>query len=275
MKKSFLFGMVVLSMAFSSCSSILYQVYEVESPNLNISNNSMVYQNEDCKVSYNLWDKQGAMTFIFENLTDKDIFIDMSQSFFIKNGSAYDYFQNRTWESRVYESVEIGVSTSTTYIGTSGYWPSRYSVSVAKSAAASANAGRSTDVSIHEQEFVCVPAKAFKVLGIYKIYPEFETTCNRAQDYPKTEATLSRYNENDSPLKFSNRLAYSFEEGNKNLTHIDHYFWLKSVKNFSQKAAIESKNEKVGCSSMTAKNYYFKIGGPNQFYVPYSSSGLR
>ena len=144
MKKSILFGMMVLSIALSSCSSVMYQVYEVESPNLSMKNNSMVYQNDDCKVSYNLWDNQGSMTFIFENLTDKDIFIDMSQSFFIKNGAAYDYFKNRTWESRVYEGVEIGLSTSTTYIGTAGYWPTRYNVSLAKTAkaAAAGKAGR-------------------------------------------------------------------------------------------------------------------------------------
>ena len=88
----------LLSFGLTSCKTIGYQVYEVKSPDLIQKNNSMVYENDECRVSYNLWERDGSVAFIFENKSDKDIFIDMSQTFFIKNGAAFDYYNGRLFE---------------------------------------------------------------------------------------------------------------------------------------------------------------------------------
>lgn len=275
MKISQYFRLMLACLALSSCSSAMYQVYEVQSPDLRVKNNSMVYENQVCKVFYNLWDKNGSMAFIFENISDKDIFIDMSKSFFIKNDAAFDYFKNRSYETRVYESVELGLSASNTYINPNGYWPNRYIFPITTTAKATYNAktGLSTGVTIQEPKYVCVPAHAYKVISVYKIYPEFVTVCKRSMDFPKYDATLKTYSKDKSPLKFTNRIAYSFEEGGEIAERIDNFFWLSSVKNYSSKAAIEKRKEKVGCSSAVQRKQYFKIGGPNQFYVTYSSMG--
>ena len=50
---------------------------------------------------------------------------------------------------------------------------------------------------------------------------------------------MGTYSKKETPLRFKNRIAYSFEEGNKSLKFIDNSFWLQSVKNYSKKAAIE------------------------------------
>lgn len=274
MKFKQFFGLMLVCLAFSSCGSVMYQVYEVQSPDLSIKNNSMVYENQDCKVFYNLWDNGGSMAFIFENTSDKDIFIDMSQSFFIKNGAAYDYFKNRSYETHVFESVELGLSASNTYINPDGYWPNRYFSPIATTVKASAKAksGVSTGVTIQEPKYVCIPAHAYKVISVYNIYPSFVAVCEKAKDFPRNEATLETYNQDNSPLKFTNRIAYSFEEGGKIAERIDNFFWLSSVKNYSRNAAIENRKEKVGCSSVIQRKQYFKIGGPNQFYVPFNGA---
>ena len=51
----------VLSMSLTSCETLSYQVYEVKSPDLIQRENSLVFENEDCKVSYNLWEYNGSM----------------------------------------------------------------------------------------------------------------------------------------------------------------------------------------------------------------------
>ena len=127
----------------------------------------------------------------------------------------------------------------------------------------------STGVTIQEPKYVCVPAHAYKVISVYKIYPEFVTVCKKSMDFPKYDATLKTYSKNESPLRFTNRIAYSFEEGGEIAERIDNSFWLSSVKNYSSKAAIEKRKEKVGCSKLVKRKQYFKIGGPNQFYVIY------
>ena len=45
----------VLGLSMASCKSYYYQVYDVSSNNTKMQDNSLVYENEDCKVLYNLW----------------------------------------------------------------------------------------------------------------------------------------------------------------------------------------------------------------------------
>ena len=90
-------GLVCLGMI--SCKTNYYQVYDVKSNTLTQKDNSLVYENADVRVLYNLWSANGAIGFVFENKTDQDIFIDMGQTFFIKNGAANDYFKNREYST--------------------------------------------------------------------------------------------------------------------------------------------------------------------------------
>ncbi len=267
MKKQ-LFALVLTTMALSSCKTVSYQVYEVQSSDLTQKENSLVFENEDCKISYNLWDNEGSMAFIFENKSGRDIFIDLSQSFFIKNGAAFDYFKDRSYETRTYVGLEEGYSVTRTYIDGRNYWPSRYYTPLTASVKGSANmkAGVSRAVTEKEMEYVCIPANAYKVIDIYKIYPSYLQICDMKIDNPKTSVTVKTYNESSTPLKFSNRLAYSFEEGNKTLKFVENSFWLSSIKNYAEKEAIESSKEKECYSRYATKRKYFKIGAPNQFY---------
>ena len=272
MKTSKFIFFLLVSFSVVSCKINYYQVYETKSSNLVQKDNSMVFENEDCKVSYNLWHDGGSMAFIFENKTDKDLFVDLSQSFFIKNGAANDYFQNRTFETRAFESFSLGYSVQNTYLNPTDYWKSRYEVPVTSSlgALARAKAGLSAAVTTKEPDFVCVPAKSYKVFAYYNINPSFVKTCDNKQDYPKAITIISNYNENNTPLKFKNRIAYSFENNKNSLKHIENSFWLASIKNYSKKSAIEKKKVQNGCSSFKVKQEFFKIGGPNQFYVTYT-----
>ena len=269
--KLFLFTLASLSIA--SCNTVYYQVYEAKSSELIQKDNSMVFENEDCKVSYNLWSNGGSMAFIFENKTDKDLFVDLSQSFFIKNGGANDYFQNRTYETRAYESVSLGYSVTDSYLNPTNYWESIYNVPITTSfkAMAKAKAGASLAVTTKEPDFICVPAKSYKVFAYYKIKPSLIKTCDKNFDQPRTDVVVKTYNENNTPLKFKNRIAYSFENNKNSLKHIDNSFWLASIKNYSKKSAIEKEKVQQGCSSFKVKREFFKIGGPNQFYVPYTN----
>ena len=273
MKNKMYFGLMLACLGFASCDPVKYQVFEVQYPGMTMKDNSVVYENQDCRISYNLWSENGSMEFIFRNQSEKDIFIDMSQSFFIKNGAAYDYYKGRSYESRTYEGLPLDLYAANTYIGTAGYWPDRYLLPiVAVNKSVALKTGFSNSVTVQEPKYICVPAKTYKVIGVYRIYPKREVTCNHSVDYPKNISTVKSYNEDDSPLKFTNRLAYSFEEGDKSPRYIDNSFWLSSIKNYSQKDALEEEDIKVGCTSKKKTMRFFKIGGPNQFYVEYKGS---
>lgn len=232
----------------------------------------MVYENEDCRIMYNLWGINGSMGFLFENKTDNDIFIDLTQTFFIKNGAANDYFMNRTFETRTFESLNLGYSVSNKYIGPDGYWPLQYEVPFATEQKSVANVknGMSAAITVKESEMVCVPAHSYKVIDHYTISPLFEKTCKNETDYPQKSAVLKNFTESDSPLKFKNRIAYSFKKDHTSLKHIENSFYLIEIKNYSTNSAVELKKVSDGCKeTWPTKRKFFKIGGPDQFYIIY------
>jgi hypothetical protein len=106
---------VLACMGLSSCKQLYYQVYDVKSDALKQEDNSLVYENDDMKVMYNLWGKDGSVGFILQNKTDKDLFVDMDKTFFILNGEANDYFKNREYTTSTTEVASLGYGVSQTY----------------------------------------------------------------------------------------------------------------------------------------------------------------
>ena len=114
---------VVACMELTSCKQLYYQVYDVKSEALKQEDNSLVYENSDLKVMYNLWGKDGSVGFILQNKIDKDLFVDMDKTFFILNGQANNYFKNRVYASTTTDVASVGFGFSQTYWGVNGYWP--------------------------------------------------------------------------------------------------------------------------------------------------------
>lgn len=267
MKK--LFFLAIATALLSSCNPVFYQVYEVKSNALKQSDNSLVFENEDLKVLYNLWGAGGTMNFIVQNKTDRDLFLDMGQSFFIFNGEASDYFQNREYTNTVSmaTSASYGVSL---FSATAGFWPNTYLVPSTQSLIAKAMKGSSRAVTTKEKEIVCVPANSFKTINGQTMAQQYQVTCNKKIDYPSQSAVVTTYTESTSPSKFRNRISYSFDKNGSDLRQIENDFYLSGITNYSKKAATEKVKEKVGCSeTFSRKTYYFKIGGPNKFYRSY------
>ena len=110
MKKFFSMMLVMASVmfVFTSCSVTSYmQIADVKSSTLKEQGDNYVYSDENCKITYNFWSNAGEVSFYVENLTDKILYIDLGKSFFTRNGGAYDYFLNRTFESGKYNEKEI------------------------------------------------------------------------------------------------------------------------------------------------------------------------
>ena len=249
-------------------------IYDVKSDALKQEDNSLVYENNDLKVMYNLWGENGSVGFILQNKTDKDLFVDMDKTFFIFNGQANDYFKNREYSAATTDVASVGYGFSQTYWGVNGFWPTQNYVPTTASALTKLMKGQSHGITTKEKLIVCIPAHAYKVISEYKVSPRFVKTCERSKDFPKRTANVANYSESSSPVKFKNRIAYSFDSDCKNLQHIENSFYVSSVTNYSKKAAVEKVREKTDCySSQKQKRQYFKIGGPDKFYKTYQSQG--
>ena len=98
----------------SSCATTsFYQVYNVKPIEESILNaDEFLFEDENCKISYNLWARGGDSGFEFYNKTENNIYVKLNESNFILNGFAYDYFKNRTFTTSESKSVSAA-NTST------------------------------------------------------------------------------------------------------------------------------------------------------------------
>ena len=274
MKKNTLFKLVcvVITSLFSvSCTQSFYQIYTMDSKDLKMQDNSLLFENADCQVSYNFWSDGGYVSFAFKNKTDRDIFINMNESFLVVNGNAHNYFEAKTYTygSAFATSIGYGESLGVSLSGKTGVWSNKhYTASAGIAASITSKSAIMNTVSIKEQEVVCIPANSFKTFSKFCLSPAIYQKCVKKVDYPSKKVSLAKFDSDNSPIMMNNRLTYGFKSDNMD-KHIDNVFWLGEIENYSEKSAVERKSEK-GCYDYLSKEIkVFKIGTPSQFYRHY------
>ena len=274
MKKNTLFKLVcvIITSLFSvSCTQSFYQIYTMDSKDLKMQDNSLLFENADCQVSYNFWSDGGYVSFAFKNKTDRDIFINMNESFLVVNGNAHNYFEAKTYTygSAFAASIGYGESLGVSLSGKTGVWSNKhYTASAGVAASITSKSAIMNTVSIKEQEVVCIPANSFKTFSKFCLSPAIYQKCVKKVDYPSKKVSLAKFDSDNSPIMMNNRLTYGFKSDNMD-KHIDNVFWLGEIENYSEKSAIERKSEK-GCYDYLSKEIkVFKIGTPSQFYRHY------
>lgn len=283
--KKILFLAVV--MILQSCAYTYYQVYEVKS-DIQQKENALVYYDENCEIIYNLWSESGTMDFVLTNKTFEDIYVDMSKSFFIVNGLAYDYYKGREYTNSVttQEASSVGVtnafygiaskSASATAYGASLWTPMSVSIAkgvsagagIAKSATISKLVGQTSAVKTREEKEVLVPAGASKVVKSFSISDYVYLECdNKDFNQPKKESEKITYAEENSPLNFKNRIVYSVNGKEKRVVNS---FYVASVQNIKETTMIKEEYEKDCMTKMEKKKQYMTVSAPNMFYNTYS-----
>ena len=250
MKKKNLFNLVcvvVTSVLSVSCSQNFYQVYTMDSNDLKMQDNSLLFENADCQVSYNFWSDGGHVSFAFKNKTDKDIFINMNESFLVVNGNAHNYFEAKTYTygSAYATTIGYGESLGVSLSGNTGIWANKqYTDSAGVAASVQSRSAIMNTVSRKEQEIVCIPANSFKTFSKFCLSPVIYQKCVKKVDFPSNRASLAKFDSTNSPIIMNNRLTYGFNNDAMD-KHIDNVFWLGEIENFSEKSAIEKAMQKV------------------------------
>lgn len=282
---------LLATMLLQSCTSVYYQVYRVEAEDMACNDDAIVYEDDNCSIIYNLWGESGNLSFVFMNKTDKDINIDLTRSFFIKNGMAYDYFEDKSYTStktsgysstsEIAESYAVYAS-KTASISKYGYthrpylWtPTKVGVSATVGAVVSGSSKKgsivtntnSESVTINPVRSICVPAHSAKTVKGFGISDYVYLECdNNKFNYPKKESAAIDYDKDSSPLCFRNKLVYSIN--NKDYD-IDNYFWVSSVKNYNKLTFFKSKYIKECGKRFETRKYSPVISGVNLFYNRY------
>ncbi len=250
--------LIVLTLALTlsaSCSSSYYQVYEVSADTKTV-NDTLVFENEDIKVAYNFWSKGGDVNFMVYNKAEKDIYLDMTKMFFIKNGFAQDYYRDLT-------------TTSTKgMVQNDGYFVGLfYGLPAISSYYTISNSNISTtSVSERKLPIVCIPAKTFKIFNEFSVNPDMVVTCQKKSDFPYEECEVAI--DKSTYQIFSNVISYGFDENGENQQKVRHDFYISKVTNYSLRSS-KFRYESVGCSSEIKYEYVFQDGAPCRFYKKY------
>ncbi len=77
-----------MALLMTSCvPPSFYQVYNVKPNQETIKKtDNLCFEDENCKISYNLWANSGNVGFDIYNKTDENIYVNLNESNFILNG---------------------------------------------------------------------------------------------------------------------------------------------------------------------------------------------
>lgn len=309
MKKCLKFlGASILALSIVACGSrkrvtvapTNYQVYTVEAlGGFTKTENSLLFEDENLEVHYDFWTNKGGVGFYIYNKSEKDVVVNLAESFFIYNSVAFDYFKNRVFISETSNSTSNSSTTSSTN-STSSTKTSSFSMSAAAGVSgvpmsgggnaggalgAGGGASRSkmttnttTDtqtstkinsvtsgVNIFEKETLFIPAKSGRFFLEYYISESVYET----REMKKTDFKGITFSESTSPIVFGNRISYSVKGSNKSIM-LSHNFYVSEIRNYMRKDITEMVSDPNAVDPKRApKIEYYKDNSPNKFFIKY------
>ena len=260
-----------ITVLLSSCVTLsYYQVYKaVPSDKTLLKENLFVYEDDNCKVSYNLWAEGGNIGFRFFNKSDKNIYLNLEESFFILNGVANNYYKDRVFSN----STSTGSASSHGAMATKSLTGINYldllqtnRISSTSSIGLMSTSGYS--VSYNEEKILCIPAMTSKTITEYNINQSLFRDCDLYVYPNKKQIRTKSFAKSTSPLVFSNRIAYTVGKSD-NLIKFENEFYIAEISNHPENEIIEIKQEEFCNEKSDLRTKYFKNVSPDKFYVEY------
>ena len=253
----------------TSCASSFYQVYNVKLIEESITNSDeLFFEDENCKISYDLWANGGNIAFNFYNKTDNNINVKLNESNFILNGFAYDYFKNRTFTTSESKSASTS-NTSTGSVDVTGInvYNNIQTNQVKSSSSASLSSSLGYAVSIKEDSLICIPPKTSKRISEYSIINGLIRDCDLFK-YPKTKEIKTKfYSTEKSPAIFSNRITYEINGDSK---LVENKFFVSEITNYPETEFFELKYDEYCGQKSSNKTKHYKFYDINRFYIKYN-----
>lgn len=255
----------------SSCvTTNFHQVYKVQPADMEVKEQFLIYEDENCIISYRFWSEGGNAGFKIFNKTDNDLFLNLKKSFFVLNGVAYDYYLNRVFSN----STTSGISTSRTATASkSATGVNQFNLLQTNLLRATSSKGLTTSsgysISYNEQKYLCIPSQTSKVVSEYNVNKELYRDCDLFRHPKKSQINTKTFSRSDSPIVFSNRITYAIEEP-VDWINVKNEFYVSEITNYPNSEFFESKYEEFCGQKSTNRTRYFKNVSPDKFYITYS-----
>lgn len=263
---------LLIAMLLTACApTTYYQVYKTASTDkLVLKNNLLLYEDENCKVSYNLWGEGGNIGFQFYNKTDKNIFLNLEESFFIQNGISNNYYKNRVFtnSSSSGTTASRGSSKSISVVGIN-YLDLIQTNRITATNTVGILSSSGYSVSYNEEKVVCIPSKTSKNIAEYTVNKSLYRDCDLLKYPTKKQIKAKTFTKEESPLIFSNRLTYTLGQRD-NIINFENEFYITEISNYPEKEIIEVQYNEYCGQKKTTSSKYFKIFSADKFYIKYS-----
>lgn len=303
--------LLILLCAALACTSCMetyqfLQVFETKTPQnsaqLSPQNGGLVYEDDNCAVYYHFWDERGDISFAVRNKTDQIMYVDLSKSFFIRNGLANDYYLERSWQeahshtfgetitssAAASRSKSYSVGVNSTYLGDFGRLPNfttdpiltsanaqasaTYSVQYASSVADSYSVSNSASTEIQEQKIMAIPPHAMKIKVVYEytLANQLLVDCDLDR-YPSEKDTIL-FDETNTPLYFTNYITYRLGENEQDQV-VKNDFYVSKISNYAKPATYKYvRRLEAPCQNVTNDDsQYYSTTYPVSVYDLVSS----
>ncbi len=275
MKAQFFLPAVLGIVLLQSCSvASYYQVYQTTpTETLITEDKKMVYEDQNCKVSYDFWAAGGDIGFYFYNKTDKNIYLNLEECFFVMNGMSYDYYKNRVYSY----SNSFGKSTNR------GVSSSKSETNIINNVEALTNNIGATNViglvtieqasvTVNEKKVICIPSKTAKYITEYKIYESIYRDCSLFRHPTKKYIKTKSFLYSESPIVFGNIISYSLELSIAPI-RFENKFFVSAITNYPENEMYEIGYIEMCGQKTIEPTRKLKNSSAEKFYNKYPYSG--
>ena len=257
-------------LTLSSCKTTYYQVYRaVPSDRSMADKDSLVYKDENCEVTYNLWSQGGNMGFGFFNKTKENIYLNLDECFFVRNDAANDYYLDRefTQTSNVgsKSSRKKGASVALTGLNFLGLIQSNKD---AAEVSESLMTSFGSSVLVKEKKIITIPPGTLKFISEYNINESLYRDCDLLKYPRRKQVKTLHFMKEESPFVFSNRITYRVGESAEPV-QFENQFYVSEITNYPEKEVVDYESDEF-CGEKSEEKYnFFKIKSPDRFYIMY------
>lgn len=244
----------LFTLLLTSCAvTNYYQVFKANPEKGTIINDRVLFEDNNCAVYYNLWSNGGDVGFSIFNKTEKDLQVLLNNSFFVLNGVAYKYFQNRTFS----KSSSVGLAETST----------RYPYFWNQPRVQTLGANSSSSITYGEQSVMTIPPKTFIHISEFAVTNSRHTDCDLPKYPSKGDAIVLKYELANSPYVFSNLITYSTAI---DTIRMENKFFVSEIGNFTSTEMTTRVDTSICGKRLAIPKYVFKKTSANEFYIQYS-----
>jgi hypothetical protein len=245
----------ILIIFFTSCAvtTDYFQVYKTISENGIVNQNQIVFEDNNCAVYYNLWSEGGDVSFKVYNKTENDLTVYLTKTFFVLNGVAYEYFQNRSFS----KSSNSGTTV------TSYNYPYFWNQNVSK--VAGTNSTTFTTSYVEKPELT-VPPKTLVNISEYHVTNKPYTNCDFVK-YPSVKNIRAlKYTKENSPFVFYNLITYATKS---DTLRLENKFYVSEITNYPSSKMYTDIDTSICGRKLDFPVRTFKTLSPDKFYIKY------